>query len=180
MLVPYAAAAVINAQRGRGCDSIGAMMIRSGPRRAAAVFGALLAGLLLVLTGCSTGAGGKGSSDGSRPPGGSAVATRSPGASAVPGRSKGMPAVAVRELPSQARDTLRLIDAGGPFPYPKDGAVFGNHERLLPRQPRGHYHEYTVRTPGSRDRGARRLITGESHETYYTDDHYRTFQAVLR
>ncbi|MEV0375499.1 ribonuclease domain-containing protein [Streptomyces sp. NPDC050636] len=156
------------------------MMIRSSPRWATAVVGVLLAGLLLVLAGCSTGGGDKGSSDGSRPPGGSVAGTRSPGASGVPDWAKGMPVVAVGELPSQARDTLRLIDAGGPFPYPKDGSVFGNYERLLPRQPRGHYHEYTVRTPGSRDRGARRLITGESHETYYTDDHYRTFKAVLR
>ncbi|TJZ44165.1 guanine-specific ribonuclease N1 and T1 [Streptomyces piniterrae] len=143
------------------------MKIRSRPHRAAAVVGALLAGLLLVLTGCSTGGAGKGSSAGSRSAG-------------IPGWAKGMPAVPVGELPTQARDTLRLIDAGGPFPYPKDGSVFGNHERLLPRQPRGHYHEYTVRTPGSRDRGARRLITGTGHETFYTDDHYRTFKAVLR
>ncbi|UQA96541.1 ribonuclease domain-containing protein [Streptomyces halobius] len=159
------------------------MMIHSRPRRAVAVLGALLTGLLLVLTGCATGGDGKGRPDGPRSPGGSVAGTRSPGGSAesaVPDRAAGMPVVAVGELPAQARDTLRHIDAGGPFPYPKDGAVFGNHERLLPPQPRGYYHEYTVRTPGSRDRGARRLITGDRHETYYTDDHYRTFKAVLR
>ncbi|WP_433855319.1 ribonuclease domain-containing protein [Streptomyces kronopolitis] len=155
------------------------MVIRSAVPRAAAVLGALLAGLLLVLTGCATSGAGDGSSPGV--PGSAATAAAgSPGASGVPSWARGMPVVGVARLPVQARDTLRLIDAGGPFPYRQDGTVFANRERLLPRQPRGHYHEYTVRTPGSPDRGARRLVTGESHETYYTDDHYRTFKAVLR
>ncbi len=83
-------------------------------------------------------------------------------------------------LPAEARTTLTLIDKGGPFPYAKDGAVFGNFERELPRQSRGYYHEYTVPTPGERDRGARRIVMGQSHETYYTDDHYESFKAVLR
>ncbi|REK85966.1 guanine-specific ribonuclease N1 and T1 [Streptomyces inhibens] len=163
------------------------MVIRFVPRRAAAVVAALLAGLLLVLTGCSTGGGDKGSSPASpRSVATPAAGTRAPATSGGPGTvgvpdwAKGMPVVPVGKLPSQARDTLRLIDAGGPFPYAQDGTVFGNREGLLPRQPRGHYHEYTVPTPGSPDRGARRLVTGESHETYYTDDHYRTFKAVLR
>ncbi|MFJ3671669.1 ribonuclease domain-containing protein [Streptomyces sp. NPDC090106] len=88
----------------------------------------------------------------------------------------------VREsrLPVQARETLRLIDAGGPFPYRKDGSVFGNFEKLLPARQRGYYHEYTVPTPGSRDRGARRIVTGRGDEIYYTDDHYDSFRAVLR
>lgn len=152
------------------------MVIRSAPRRAAAVLGALLAGLLLVLTGCATSGGDSGSSPGST----RAAATAAPGTSGVPDWAKGLPVVTVNQLPSQARDTLRLIDAGGPFPYRQDNTVFGNREGLLPLQPRGHYHEYTVPTPGAPDRGARRLVTGESHETYYTDDHYRSFQAVLR
>ncbi|MGW7575527.1 ribonuclease domain-containing protein [Streptomyces sp. NPDC054765] len=155
------------------------MVIRSTPRRATAALCAALAGLLLVLTGCATGGGDKGSSPGSPRSTATAVA-EAPSRSRVPGRARGMPVVPAGALPSQARDTLRLIDAGGPFPYPQDGTVFGNRERLLPRQPRGHYHEYTVPTPGSPDRGARRLVTGRSHETYYTDDHYRTFKAVLR
>ncbi|MFI9075146.1 ribonuclease domain-containing protein [Streptomyces sioyaensis] len=151
------------------------MVIRSAVPRAAA----LLAGLLLVLTGCATSGAGNGSSQGS--PGATATAAAgSPGATKAPAWAQGMPVVTVAQLPSQARDTLRIIDAGGPFPYRQDGTVFGNRERLLPRQPRGHYHEYTVRTPGSSERGARRIVTGESHETYYTDDHYRTFKAVLR
>ncbi|WP_405410962.1 ribonuclease domain-containing protein [Streptomyces decoyicus] len=155
------------------------MVIRSVPRRAAAVLGALLAGLLLVLAGCATGGGDTGSSPGSGRSTATAVA-EAPGPTRVPDWAQGMPVVPVGALPSQARDTLRLIDAGGPFPYAQDETVFANRERLLPRQPRGHYHEYTVRTPGSPDRGARRLVTGRSHETYYTDDHYRTFKAVLR
>ncbi|MFI9048908.1 ribonuclease domain-containing protein [Streptomyces sp. NPDC053427] len=151
------------------------MVIRFTPRRAAALIGALLAGLLLVLTGCSTGAGLKGTSQTAPSP-----ASTDPASPRVPGRANGLPAVPVGELPPQARDTLRLIDAGGPFRYRQDGTVFGNRERHLPAHPRGYYHEYTVPTPGSPDRGARRLVTGEGHETYYTDDHYRTFKAVLR
>ncbi len=83
------------------------------------------------------------------------------------------------ELPSQAHDTIRLIDKGGPFPYPKDGTVFTNREGVLPRQSSGYYHEYTVITPGSPDRGARRVVAGrKAHEDYYTGDHYRTFDLV--
>ncbi|GAA2721411.1 MULTISPECIES: ribonuclease domain-containing protein [Streptomyces] len=87
--------------------------------------------------------------------------------------------VCYSELPSQAHDTLRLIDNGGPFPYPKDGVVFSNREGVLPSQNSGYYHEYTVITPGSRDRGARRIVTGRgAHEDYYTGDHYETFDLV--
>ena len=81
-------------------------------------------------------------------------------------------------LPSEAHDVLRRIAQGGPFEYRQDGSVFQNRERRLPQQPRGYYHEYTVETPGSRDRGARRIITGGEppREYWYTDDHYRSFQ----
>ena len=96
------------------------------------------------------------------------------------GRTDGMATVRVSQLPAEARQTLALIDEGGPFPYARDGVVFGNFEGLLPRQKRGYYHEYTVRTPGSRDRGARRIVTGQGGEIYYTDDHYNSFRAVLR
>ena len=88
--------------------------------------------------------------------------------------------VAVAQLPVEARVTYRLIRTGGPFPYERDGSVFGNFEGLLPRHERGHYREYTVPTPGSDDRGARRIVTGRNGETYYTDDHYASFTAVLR
>jgi ribonuclease T1 len=86
--------------------------------------------------------------------------------------------IAVAKLPPEARDTLRLIKQGGPFPYPRDGVVFGNYEQLLPQQPRGYYREYTVKTPGARNRGARRIVCGVPVECYYSSDHYRTFQRI--
>ncbi len=96
----------------------------------------------------------------------------------------GLPTVALSQLPVQARNTHALILAGGPFPYAKDGTVFGNRERLLPREPRGYYREYTVRTPGLRHRGARRLVCGGVPPTapkacYYTEDHYASFRRVV-
>ncbi len=82
-------------------------------------------------------------------------------------------------LPSQAHHTLDLIDEGGPFPYSQDGVVFQNRERLLPVHGSGYYHEYTVVTPGSPTRGARRIITGQQgEEDYYTADHYATFRRI--
>ena len=90
--------------------------------------------------------------------------------------------VAVADLPAEARQTLALIREGGPYPYEKDGTVFGNYERKLPRQRRGYYTEYTVRTPQVRSRGARRIIAGgpdgRPTEFYYTDDHYQTFRRI--
>lgn len=81
-------------------------------------------------------------------------------------------------LPVQARQTFALIRAGGPYPYRQDDGVFGNREKLLPKQPRGYYHEYTVETPGLDHRGARRIVTGGNPpvEYFYTDDHYRSFR----
>lgn len=82
-------------------------------------------------------------------------------------------------LPVQARQTVSLIEKGGPFPYPhNDGVVFHNNEHLLPRESDGYYHEYTVPTPGSADRGARRIITGRDGEFYYTADHYEHFVRI--
>jgi ribonuclease T1 len=93
-----------------------------------------------------------------------------------------LPTVALHDLPPEAHQTLRLIDAGGPFPYRRDGIVFQNRERLLPAKSRGFYREYTVRTPGSRDRGARRLVTGGNppEVVYYTADHYKSFRQIQR
>ena len=88
--------------------------------------------------------------------------------------------IEARALPPEARETIVLIRKGGPFPYQKDGSVFGNRERLLPRRERGYYREYTVRTPGSRDRGAQRIVAGKSGELYYTDDHYRSLKRILQ
>lgn len=81
-------------------------------------------------------------------------------------------------LPVEARVTLRLIDSRGPFPYPRDGIVFGNYERILPPQAHGYYHEYTVPTPGEHTRGAKRIISGNAGERYYTADHYRSFNRI--
>ncbi len=85
-----------------------------------------------------------------------------------------------RDLPSQARDTIVLIEQDGPFPFERDGITFQNREGLLPNEPRGYYREYTVITPGSRDRGARRIVAGAEGELYYTDDHYESFREVIR
>ncbi|MFF4348513.1 ribonuclease domain-containing protein [Streptomyces sp. NPDC001530] len=139
------------------------MLLRSVPRAFAGLF--LCLGVLL--TGCASTDTGASSADA-----GTAVST--------PSWVGDMRTVAEDRLPAEARETLALIDQGGPFPYAKDGAVFGNFERQLPRQPRGYYHEYTVRTPGERDRGARRIVAGQGGEIYYTDDHYNSFRAVLR
>ncbi|MBI2683794.1 MAG: ribonuclease N1 [Actinobacteria bacterium] len=81
-------------------------------------------------------------------------------------------------LPAEVGRTLRLIRAGGPFPYARDGVVFQNRERRLPRRPGGYYREYTVPTPGSRDRGPRRIIRGSSDEFWYSPDHYGTFRRL--
>ena len=100
--------------------------------------------------------------------------------------AKGPPqsAVAAQDLPAEARATLEHIRAGGPFPYERDGVVFGNRERLLPPAPRGYYHEYTVPTPRMKGRGARRIVCG-GHvtalgECYYSDDHYQSFRKIQR
>ena len=102
-------------------------------------------------------------------------------------RADTYPTVQISELPPEARKTLTLIKQGGPFPYPnKDGTTFGNREKRLPQETKGYYREYTVPTPGSRDRGARRIVAGEgrggnvatSGEYYYTDDHYASFRRI--
>jgi ribonuclease T1 len=87
--------------------------------------------------------------------------------------------IQIASLPAEAQETLRLIKAGGPFPYPKDGVTFGNREKRLPLEPKGYYREYTVKTHGSRDRGARRIVAGSGGDFYYTDDHYNTFKLIV-
>jgi ribonuclease T1 len=86
--------------------------------------------------------------------------------------------IAVAELPGEARETISLIRKGGPFPFPRDGVVFGNFEERLPAKARGYYREYTVRTPGAKDRGARRIVAGRDGDLYYTDDHYNSFRRI--
>ena len=93
--------------------------------------------------------------------------------------------ISLSALPTEAQATEQLIRAGGPFPYSKDGTTFGNRERLLPAQRRGYYREYTVRTPGARDRGARRIVCGGSKAVapeacYYTEDHYASFRRIAQ
>jgi ribonuclease T1 len=99
---------------------------------------------------------------------------------ALPTPNDGLPTIDFARLPPEARQTILLIDQGGPFPFDRDGIVFGNRERLLPLRADGYYHEYTVITPGSDDRGARRIIVGQAGELYYTDDHYESFKRVRR
>lgn len=86
--------------------------------------------------------------------------------------------VSVADLPPEGRATLRAIKQGGPFAYDRDGVVFGNYEGVLPKQARGYYHEYTVKTPGARNRGARRIISGVPGEYYYSADHYQSFNRI--
>ncbi|MDR5855398.1 ribonuclease [Caballeronia sp. LZ062] len=109
-------------------------------------------------------------------------ASRSSAVQTRQARNDDFSTVAVAQLPRQAVETLRLIQAGGPFPYEKDGVVFGNRERLLPRRTRGYYHEYTVPTPRARDRGARRIVCGgpkrQIEDCYYSDDHYASFKRI--
>ena len=92
----------------------------------------------------------------------------------------GLPTVNYADLPQEAKETIRLIDRGGPFPYSQDGVTFENRERGLPAQGRGYYREYTVITPGAGDRGARRIVAGGDGELFYTDDHYDSFREILR
>ncbi|MGW5852484.1 ribonuclease domain-containing protein [Streptomyces sp. NPDC055254] len=163
------------------------MIFRNVPRSWLYALGALFLCVALVgAAGCggktpapaaaSTGAG-VGSGDAP-----SAAPSRGRGAapSAAPGWAEGLATVRAEALPQQARDVLALIDAGGPYPYRQDGTVFGNFEQVLPQRKRGYYREFTVRTPGEPDRGARRIVTGRGGEFFYTDDHYETFKAVVR
>ncbi len=93
--------------------------------------------------------------------------------------------VSLASLPPEAQRTDQLIHSGGPFPYSRDGVVFGNYEQRLAREPRGYYHEYTVPTPGARTRGARRIICGGKQPTepdacFYTEDHYNSFHRIVK
>ncbi|WP_258804899.1 ribonuclease domain-containing protein [Pseudarthrobacter sp. NS4] len=90
----------------------------------------------------------------------------------------GLPSIPESELPPEGRRTLALIRAGGPYRYSQDDQTFGNFERILPRQDRGYYREYTVPTPGESDRGARRIVAGDGGDKYYTDDHYGSFKFI--
>jgi ribonuclease T1 len=131
----------------------------------------LVAVALLLLPACGSATTTGSSSGTSSVPDAAALAPAAP--------VSGLDTVAVAELPEQAVDTLRLIESGGPFPYSKDGSTFGNREGILPDERSGYYREYTVETPGSDDRGARRIVTGSDGERYYTDDHYDSFREIV-
>lgn len=133
----------------------------------------VLVGLLLVVAACS-GAGSTPKPTVRPTPGPANTAPFSPDPPAD--WSGGI--IAMGSLPSQAIDTLKLVELGGPFPYRQDDGVFGNREGILPPRSSGAYREYTVETPGSPDRGARRLVIGEGKDVYYTDDHYESFRFV--
>jgi ribonuclease T1 len=94
-----------------------------------------------------------------------------------------LPPIAAMDLPKEGRITLDRIRDNRPFPYDRDGVTFGNYEGMLPQKPRGYYHEYTVKTPGSRNRGARRIVCGGEKGTtsdcYYSDNHYQSFKTIL-
>ena len=100
---------------------------------------------------------------------------RTPAAIANP---SSLPEIKASELPAEARQTLALIARGGPYPYSRDNVPFGNFERILPRKASGYYREFTVRTPGEPDRGARRIVAGAAGEKYYTADHYESFKFI--
>ena len=112
----------------------------------------------------------------------SSQAQLAPTASGTPAASGALAAVTKAQLPGETADTLRLIKAGGPFPFGEDGVLFRNSAGLLPQHPRGYYHAYTVRTPGSADRGLRRIVCGgprrQTGDCYYTDDYYASFKRI--
>jgi ribonuclease T1 len=137
------------------------------PLRRAILALTLLAGSFAIAAGCGATAG-PGTAGASEPE----VAATDP--------VSGLPVVQLDDLPPETADTIARIAAGGPFAYPQDGAVFENREGLLPDRPRGHYREYTVETPGSDDRGARRIVIGADGAMYWTADHYASFAWIAR
>ena len=144
-------------------------------KRLPALIGTVALAVLVVLVvlhaGRQGGSGGSGERSAGQPGAGQA-ARSTVGAS-------GLSTIRLGSLPAQARRTVELIAAGGPFPYPRDGAAFSNREGILPGRAYGYYREYTVVTPGSSDRGARRIIAGQGGEEFYTDDHYASFQEIV-
>ena len=154
-------------------------------RAAGAVVALVLLGLLLVWGGTgvdtvptSPAGGAPSTRQGAAP---STLAPSTPATSAGVDSETGLPVVTLAALPREAHRTVELIERGGPFPYAKDGSVFGNRERLLPSRPSGWYREYTVPTPGEDDRGARRIVTGDGdRQLFWTDDHYASFARIRR
>lgn len=151
--------------------------MRSGRLRRGGVASLLLVVIVALVGGLAGGCGPAGTSA-SPPAGATPGLSPRPSGSATP--NDGMPTVASADLPPEAHHTIDLIDHGGPYPYRQDDGVFQNREGLLPPEPRGYYREYTVVTPGSPDRGARRIIAARDGTLYYTDDHYQSFRRIQR
>lgn len=137
--------------------------------------------LSAILGGCGKG-GSQNATEASGASASAAPAQPAQGASGTTVASGALGTVTKTQLPGEAAETLRLIKAGGPFPFSEDGVVFRNSAALLPQHPRGYYHTYTVRTPGSTDRGQRRIICGgprkQTGDCYYTDDYYVSFKRI--
>ncbi|MCY4727507.1 ribonuclease [Nocardioides sp. STR2] len=147
----------------------------------------LLAAAAMLVAWLVTGSGGDDAGDGgpTSSPGSSSSSSSpaddAPSTDEATDAASGLPVVLLADLPPEAARTVELIDAGGPFPEPAhDGGTFGNREELLPDRPMGYYREYTVPTPGSDDRGARRIVAGDDGELYWTDDHYSSFSRIRR
>ncbi|ACC74961.1 ribonuclease [Paraburkholderia phymatum] len=148
--------------------------------KSAWAFGCIVA-LSVTLGGCGKG-GSQNAAEASGASASQAPAQPAQVASSPPAASGVLAAVTKAQLPAEAAETLRLIKAGGPYPYSEDGVLFRNSAQLLPQHPRGYYHAYTVRTPGSADRGQRRIVCGgprkQVGDCYYTDDYYVSFKRI--
>ena len=160
-------------------------------RRVAGSLLGLLAALALMVSGCSLvltegpGGSGSGQDPAATAPAATAPAENDDAESGGVDPESGLPWIEVEELPQEAHETLELIDHGGPFPYDKDGSTFGNFEGYLPEEPRGHYREYTVESPGLDHRGPLRIVTGgedtgQGVAYYWTSDHYESFERIRR
>lgn len=160
----------------------GVGMSQQPPRRSVVRLALLAAAAVLVVIVGAAALGGAGVLDrvsGATAPGGTSAGTAvARHSAATPDDASGLSAVDVSALPPEAQRTLRLIAAGGPYPYARDGVVYQNRERILPSRASGYYHEYTVPTPHASDRGARRIVVGALGERYYTDDHYQSFRVM--
>src|SRR6478735_3182634 len=142
---------------------------------------ALVVAVLALVWGLTRSGGDPGAGPTAAVPTRSSTAAPGTGGGTPTGRAtpvSGLPTVAESALPDEADTTLAFIRAGGPFPYEEDGGVFGNRERILPRQPGGYYREYTVETPDEGDRGPRRIIGGADGDLYWTTDHYASFRQI--
>jgi ribonuclease T1 len=151
--------------------------------RARTIVGTIAALFVAAAVTVATDAGSNDSSDSSgRPPSEKTDTSAARDTPSEPGpseRSSDLPTIARADLPQEAIDVLVLIDHDGPYPYSQDGAVFQNREGILPSESTGYYHEYTVPTPSSSDRGARRIVVGADGARYYTDDHYASFREIV-